>query len=272
MSQIIFHIGFHKTGTTYLQEKVFPFALDTEFTRHWESLSTITRSTSKSFWLHSDESISGNPWGSEIPYNEAFYRNIQGILNQFNNPKFIVGVRNLNTWTESLWRQYIHEGGILPPSEFFSGANPIIPLESCMMADKISWLKSKAETLVISQEELRNNPNNVINRISDYTGITFDLDAINEQKEQKELNVGVRTTTQVNFLVTANKIEQQLKAIHPKLILFYSLLKRFGITPRYIAQNMLGKFNSQKYLVDFRFNDTQKNQMETDWEEVSTFL
>ena len=268
----VFHIGFHKTGTTYLQESIFPFAVDSLITRGRSNLRDLYNLESKGCWFHSDESISGKPWGSKVPYDEAFKNNLSMCIESLGVRKYIITVRPLDSWTKSLWKQYIHEGGYIQPRNFFNGDDPVVDLEACLMAPKVNWLKERAEVLLLSQQELRDNEFRSIQKISDFTGIRFDLDKIQKSKLKKQQNAGVSSKRQVQFLLKANLLNKKLEHVHPRLSLNNRYLRRLGLTPRAIAQNRLSGSTQELFEIDFDFSRSQYAAMVQDWEKIENQL
>lgn len=268
----IFHIGFHKTGTTYLQESIFPYATNTSLTRGWANMRDFYNSEPQSHWLHSDESISGKPWGGKIAYGYAFTNNLSICMKTFGVHKYIITVRPLESWTKSLWKQHIHEGGHVHPKSFFNGSNPILALEDCFMAPKIEWLKNQAEVLVISQQELKENELRVAKKISTFTGIQFDMEGLKSRGPAKELNVGISSERQTRFLLKANKINKRFRRIHPQFNLDNRLFRKVGLTPRHIAQNRLKGSIQSPFKIDFDFSRQQLDSIRKDWDEVQNHL
>ena len=267
-----FHVGLHKTGTTYLQQSVFPYAVDANITRGWTTLREFYNTEPRQHWLHSDEGISGKPWGGKISYGDAFRHNLSICQNMLGINKYIITVRPLESWTKSLWKQYIHEGGVIDPKYFFNGSNSIMNLECCLMAPKIKWLKNRADVLVISQEELKQSELTVIEKISAFTGICFDTSRFQSRSVKKNLNIGITSQRQTQFLLIANEINDKLKSIHPRLNLNNRHLRKLGLTPRYIAQNRLKGSNQTPFKIDFEFSRKQLDAVRQDWEEVQLYL
>ena len=267
-SHKIFHVGFHKTGTTHLQNHVLPHFAETLFTQRSSEFSSILDEYKYENWLHSDEGISGLPWGGTEPYDVQFYRNVEKCMTLFGVQKFIITVRPLKSWTQSLWKQHVHEGGTVLPQDFFNGNDNVLSLESCFMSEKIQWLQEKADVLVISADEIRKSELDVIEKISSFTGCDFDLSAYQNEEATFGSNIGIKSKRQVQFLLAANRLDSKLKTMHPGLSLKNKLSRRLSLTPRDIAQNRISQHHSEPFPIDFEFTEVQKDLMDEDWEKV----
>lgn len=133
VQQVFIHVGYPKTGTSFLQEQVFPNI--GEINTYWagdkgiyevRKLLDIVRCCNCSFEpekikarfskiiskdkpaLITDESLIGDVFS----YNcTDMYVTMERIKNVFKNVKIIVGIRDVESITKSLYSQYIKEGG-----------------------------------------------------------------------------------------------------------------------------------------------------------------
>ena len=110
----IFHIGYHKTASTWFQQRFYPFV---------ENLSNVSREDIKSYFYYKravnfpmnsdlvfcDEELSGNIHNAGL--SGFLQDNIAKEISQFNNPKVIVFIRNQYDIIISSYLQYIKEGG-----------------------------------------------------------------------------------------------------------------------------------------------------------------
>ena len=97
---LIFHIGLHKTGTTYLQSHLFK-KLDVNLIRGWESHRDLLKKSHKRRTLISDEGISGDFMSDN--YDKIFYENLNKISKWYNNPFIIFGIREQSKFIISLY-------------------------------------------------------------------------------------------------------------------------------------------------------------------------
>ena len=107
--EIIFHIGLHKTGTTFLQRYVFPKLKNVNlFCTDGRPFNGIEDLEKDKINLISIENLSGSPFSS----NEfTRYTIMEELAKLYPNAKIIVTFRNKNSWLKSLYSQYIKTGG-----------------------------------------------------------------------------------------------------------------------------------------------------------------
>jgi hypothetical protein len=138
---IIFHIGIHKTGTTFLQKWVFPKLKKVQFAR-WKINVEETISNELKNLIISNESLSGRPWGIEngghMTYEEKKYKSgetkegikgnwirdyekkVKGISKTFPEAEIVVCFRRHDSLLDSLYKQYVLEGGTGDVHSLFS--------------------------------------------------------------------------------------------------------------------------------------------------------
>ena len=132
---VIFHIGYHKCGSTQLQRRFFrthpevdyisrdEYALtlinQNAFKRDLNLLVELVRSSTKSCVVFSCEELSGNFHNGGM--NGSFPKLLLAELAQaFPHAKFITVIRAQVDLFRSLYSQYIKEGGSLPYRRYFS--------------------------------------------------------------------------------------------------------------------------------------------------------
>ncbi len=140
MQEIICHIGFPKTGTTYLQKNIFPliqninyvestsiqrllhdliekddsFYNDSKIHTELNSMHHSNLST-----LFSYEALAGHHIKTEFPNRSQIARRLKAAgVN-----KIIITIRNQTDVLESTYKQYIKSGGVLKLSKFFNLKN-----------------------------------------------------------------------------------------------------------------------------------------------------
>jgi len=108
-NEIYIHVGLHKTATTFLQEEIFPKLDGVKYynllkmkNRHF----ILTIPNKKGKILISDEDLSGQPWILNKKYNANMRKDIAYTLyTLFPDAKIIVGIRDKQSWYDSVFRQ-----------------------------------------------------------------------------------------------------------------------------------------------------------------------
>ena len=111
MSNVLIHLGLAKTGTSWLQKRVFP-QLDVDYFHcgHYEILNKIPKSDRS--MVVSYEGFSGT-----IPLNDR-YVNAWRLHKIFPSAKIFLMVRNRERYSNSLYSQHIKNGGVCTKNDF----------------------------------------------------------------------------------------------------------------------------------------------------------
>lgn len=149
--RLIIHIGLHKTGTTYLQYNLFPDMKDVmyihgnQFFRQW----SLQANEEYSNFLLSYEGFSGLAWEQNALMNrrpnsaggwlKSFKQNIQNLKNAFPNAIIVCVFRKPGDLLISMYKQYIHEGGILDLPDFFNDLG-VIHYKDLSVMDRVHFL------------------------------------------------------------------------------------------------------------------------------------
>jgi hypothetical protein len=113
-SNLVFHIGLHKTGTTFLQSKIFPNVAGIDY-MVWRNLEYFLRLDETRRYLISCEGLSGYTFASR----EAREKSIRSLGEMFPDARIIIVFRPHGDFVSSLYSQYIRYGGTLPIEKFF---------------------------------------------------------------------------------------------------------------------------------------------------------
>jgi len=113
MSEVIIHVGFPRTGTTFLQEQVFS-KMNVCFIRSMLFPDWFRCKGKKIIISH--ESLSLHRYDSSAEEKFAVADALKRI---FPDAKIIVGIRDAHSWLRSLYSQYIREGGTKTFDEFY---------------------------------------------------------------------------------------------------------------------------------------------------------
>ena len=147
--KFFFHIGIHKTATSFLQLKVFPLVTDFVYcdrNSHPEFKSYILYADDFEFnskkayelffkrlesrpanYLYSDEELYCSPWDGAKDRKRIFDR----LTSTFTNIHFVIVIRNQEELLNSLYQEYIKTGGTAKAKIFLqSNAHPLVMNEN----------------------------------------------------------------------------------------------------------------------------------------------
>ena len=126
---LIFHIGMPKSGSTYLQNLIFPFLLNIDYQgkggllklnsteEQVDKVEMLVKSSEDNVILMSDESFCGNPTDAST-YNR-FEDLIKALSTSYLVTVLIV-LRRQDRFINSLYRHHIQKGGHFELDKFFS--------------------------------------------------------------------------------------------------------------------------------------------------------
>lgn len=260
------HIGLHKTGTTFIQNILFPEIESIHVIRGWQTHRDLINSDFNKKIVISDEAISGKPWHGN--YLEDFKVNMWKLKKLYGNPRIIFGIRRQDEFILSLYKQYLHEGGTHKIDYLFNKYNTgAIKKEELFLKERIVLLKELFDDVFIySLESIKNKNSNFVKSLSDFLNIN---DSFKMPKEKKQ-NVGVKSKFQVESLRKLNVLNKALNRTI-KLDLYSKPFRKLKITPRNICQNWL-KIGKVKYELKVELKDFLIDFYSKDWEESQRFL
>lgn len=171
----IFHIGFHKTGTTFLQNNIYPNINDIDYLPRYACPDVLNSLiyhsdyhsgktlfllkpylTNKEILLISYEGLVGQPF---YPKENLSMRVVERIAS-FENVKIIITIRNQVSIIDSLYRQFVQQGGSSDISEFIDEQKGIFKWEYCNyfpLIKKYVNLLGRDHVLLITQEQMMAN-------------------------------------------------------------------------------------------------------------------
>lgn len=192
---MIVHIGFHKTGTTFLQNNVFTKIEGIKYYSHMHCATFFKDIMMKSNFefrlsenkynliekeLYSFESLVGIFGLGYNAYEIA--RNLKDI----GFKKIIISIRNQKSCFESIYRQYIQQGGVMKPKDFFDEKNKFFRWDylnyHCLISYYIE-LFGVENIFIILQENLLKKTSLVVENLSTFVG--HDILYIDQAKSSK---------------------------------------------------------------------------------------
>jgi len=122
---LYFHVGLHKTASTYLQRRVFPRWPGIRYLRH-RNIEYFLRLSKDERYLISCEGLSGATFAKL----DERCRGLARLAEMFPGANAIIGLRPHGGFIASLYSQYLRYGGCASFDEFFSLTAP---------SDQVIW-------------------------------------------------------------------------------------------------------------------------------------
>jgi len=168
MSELYMHIGLHKTGTTFLQDAIFPNLKGIKYfykpTNQKGEIDPFDINE-KGKILISDEEISRS-----VPNRNHHTRLefIQLLHKNFPDAKIILGLRDYQPWLKSCYSQYIKAGGYLKLNDYKQKYPHLKPSEYYRI---IKTLWGEENTFVYWQENLKHTPNITLKQLCEFMNV-----------------------------------------------------------------------------------------------------
>ncbi|MDP6977028.1 MAG: hypothetical protein QF570_00285 [Myxococcota bacterium] len=203
---VLLHIGFHKTGTTFLQDHLFGKS-DRGFASPWsvvggqpiqhfvlENAARFSPGAVAAEFLEAADAMKVSPGALPVishedlcgyPVNHRYYGHeaADKLHATFPEAKVLIGIREQRSMLRSHWGQYIKQDGEWPMTQFFgSGSEPpgFLPIcrldhfEYDLLIEHYFELFGRERVLVLPYELLRENSVGYEQAIHDFceTGLT----------------------------------------------------------------------------------------------------
>ena len=208
MSQIICHVGFPKTGTTFLQKNVFPNVQGVKFSPlslTEVGFKALINEDDSVFDLESTRSLLAPPppagesillsderlMGSHLYSHFVNRSQIAHRLKAIGVAKIILSIRNQFSALESAYKQYVSTGGVIPYQRFFgfSGGFENAPFSLKYFDYSLAYslfarLFGADNVLVLQHEHIRTA--DFYNQLSDF--LSMEVQAPNQQILEEKTN------------------------------------------------------------------------------------
>ena len=269
-NRIVIHIGLHKTGTTYIQNEIFPRLKSLTVIRAWHNQRYLLNANFNNQILITDEGFSGDPWKGD--YFETFKKNILKLKLLYKNPKIIFGIRSHDSFLLSLYKQQLHQKHYNDIETLFNiENNGTLKHDDLLFTDRIKILQQEfSDVFVYSQESLRDKPQDFINNLILFLDINETLNY--EDIPKTKHNVGVKTIYQVNMLKKLNKFSNKLESIKYLPNLYSKRFIKYKLTPRDICQNRLKNKESTPYTLPKELHEFIIKKYKEDWDSAKKHI
>ena len=268
MRRAFIHIGLHKTGTTFLQKYVFRALSGIHVVQPSAGLKQIAECPRNSNLLISDESLSGMPWGESRDraggWRRARELSLVNLAEFFPSAGILVCFRSHGDLIESLYRQYLHEGGTARFRDFF-GEGCLIQKQDLEFRPILEMLEAlfPVDPFVFSMGDVWPDPTALIRRMCIFLGV----DIVPSVDPGRSENRGVRGY-RARVLCSMNRISRS--ALNPggRLNLRNVVFRRMAIDPRAICQHLLPGDWGQDVGLDAESRQRLEDHFSDDWAAV----
>lgn len=245
--EVYLHIGLPKTGSTYFQKNIFPFFEDTDFFMSSQSFSEIVWQAIKKKLFISHESFSGAPvrtvrlgpkgWLKSRDQRLGFLSSIFPYAN------IIIFFRSHGEWISSMYRQYLHQGGILKFDDFFSINEDLIVERAGLYYESIFRDvrdKFNGKILCVNYEGFKKNSNKIYDMLEDFIGARLSHIGKSEIVHPSVKRFQAQVLRYVNYVIEPSYLEYR-RLPHFKRV--NGIFWRMGLTPDHVIRRMgfLGK-------------------------------
>lgn len=173
--EIVLHLGPCKVASTFLQHKIFEKIPEAHFTQDILYPDLQNEKTN----------ILSNEHFMACPYHEGEYKQmfslLQNLHSLYPSAKVVLGHRNWESWSQSLYNQYVRQGGVETYKQFM---NMVIDWQFEDLTEYYELLHALFESKVhiFSFERLKENPQKVVQNICEFAELPvydFDLQKTN---------------------------------------------------------------------------------------------
>jgi hypothetical protein len=191
--EIILHIGSQRTGTTFLQHKVFPYIKEINYVDYYWDNDILVRNSEIKKILTNIENVDKeiiknkiisrlikdkiNLISEENIYCQMFSKEdkriekLNVIKNIFPNSKIIFGIRNEDELLVSWFIKYVMNGGVERFDNFQKRILNIEKLNFGLYIKKLYRLFGKKNVFIYKFEDLKKDVNNLVKDICNFIGV-----------------------------------------------------------------------------------------------------
>lgn len=262
---LFFHVGLHKTGTTFLQQAVFPLWRGIEYIT-WPNLELFLRMDSDKTYFVSREGLSGQNWAHHNARDSALRR----LSELFPDAKILISFRKHSGYIVSSYRQYLQRGGPLDFRGYFDIASDrgFMKKEDFLFRKKIESIERSFQhtPFVFLHSEISTNLDDLLLAIQSYVGGKAPSA---DEIPNKRFNAGVGYYPAILLRWLNAKSVSQFNP-DGKYDLNNKILARFRLTPRHICRNWLSFLPKRRFLSADEVDEIDAYYKD-DWQFVSKY-
>lgn len=264
--QVFFHVGLGKTGSTFLQYRVFPKLRGVKYIqrtkyRDFKYAKLIENSSDQKFLVSNE-------------FDQQLEREARKIASKYPSAKIIVVLRRQDSWIASQYRRYVKNG--LPKTfEEFIDINHddgIWDREDLFFHKKLIMLEEVfgSRPLVLFHDELVKNPHSFIGKICDFIGADYEEGSINLNRKHSSYNEKqLKYRRQLSLKRTRNQRALSQTYWVRKIQNFLRMPERYLIL--YAAYLVPSKWITDEALISKESLKRVRDYYEEDWEKCEAY-
>lgn len=257
--EIYFHVGTGKTGTTFLQYRVFPYLRGIKYIQRtkYKNSKKILAKAHHSRYLISRE------------FDQQLEREVKWFSESYRDTKPIIVFRKHDSYIASQYRRFVKNGFTDGFKKFFDLKNDTghFKKQDLNYMHQIEILEKyfTQKPLVLIYEDMRNSPEDFVQYLTKKIDATIDLSKVNFNRKhtsysQKQLKA---------MLVMGKRINLRKRRVFKNSILHFLWQKYIGAirySTLYISKLIPESKFSDQALIDKKELDDIKEYYKQDWE------
>ena len=256
---IYFHVGISKTGSTFLQKRVFP------------KLSKITYIPTNKYYRIFEEIQSCDSKNILVSreFDRQFEREVTLFSSRYRTATPIIVLRKHEEYLASQYRRFIKNGFKGEVEDFFDLENDkgFFKIIHLRFSYQIKVLKDKFENdpIVLFHDELRSSPREFVKDFCSLTLSDIDLKKVNFKK--KHISYSEKQLKTIKAVSKYFNLKKRVVFSSPFFNLFlrlYQAFFRYGIL--YLSLVVPGFVYSKKPLIDPAYLKKVRLHFKNDWE------
>jgi len=224
-TKVIIHVGMHKTGTTFLQTQIFPKIPNINYQT---KVDLTTKVIPNQINLFSNENLDGGSYRLFKDVKDR-YTIAHNLRQMFPTAKIIICVRDKDAWLQSAYKQYAMAYFGYTFLEYFRKFDKRV-LDFDVYVKYLQSLFGVDNVLVTSYENLKNEPEEFVDRICSFIGV--DAPTFENQIVYPSL-----TDRQIALIVIFDAIFRS-KTLHLLLALAIRLVRNDPMMQRWKAKKV----------------------------------
>ena len=260
-SEIFFHVGVERTGTKYVQGKVFPYFKGIHFINK-DRFSIYNKIIDK-------QKYSKYLVSMELNLSPQFEEEVKRFSESYPDTKVIMVLRKQHSWIASHYKRIVKNGQNLTFSQFLDMENDqsVYNRSDLLYYDKLMLLKKyfHQKPLVLLYDDLRNQPMSFIDKLANFLNVTYDKNEINLDRKHTSYSLKQLKAIQKTMkYVTIERKKISKSIIINYLYRLYIDAIRYSVL--YITKILPDSWFDTKPLIDTLTIQKIKDYYKKDWE------